>query len=77
MDAKFEQEVVVLKLKAAALNNRCQTVLAMADLLSEYAQLTNVQQKQIAVLTEKLKAYEDKSVDPAGKPIQGAAPAAS
>ena len=69
MDAKLEKELSVLALKAAGLNHRCQTVLSMADLLSEYAQLTNAQQKIIALMAEKLKAYGDKSVNPAGESV--------
>jgi len=69
MDAKLEKDISLLALKTAALNHRCQTVLAMADLLNEYAQLTSTQQKIIALMTEKLKAYEDKSVNPAGEPV--------
>lgn len=65
MDAALEKDITVTKLKAAALNNRAQSVLALAELVSEYAQLTTIQQKVIDTLVVKIKGYEDKSVEPA------------
>lgn len=69
MDASLEKDINVTKLKAAALNNRAQSVLAMADLVSEYAQLSTIQQKLIDAVVTKLKGYEDKSVEPASATV--------
>lgn len=72
MDATLEKEIAMLRLKAAGLNHRCQSILAMADLLSEYAQLTTAQQKQIDLLWGKVKLLPDearKGVNALGEPV--------
>lgn len=66
MDAKLEKDLALVGLRAANLNSRCQSVLALADMLNEANQLVAAQQRIIALLTEQLKAHETqpaKSVD--------------
>ena len=75
MDAILEKDLIATRMKAAALNHRTQSVLALAELLNEHLQLVNVQQKQIDALRAKLKGYEDKSVEPASPAVPAAPPA--
>jgi len=77
MDAQIEKELVVTRLKAAALNNRAESLLALAEIVNEYRQLTAIQQKQIDALQAKVKAYEDKSVEPVSPAIPSPAQAAT
>jgi hypothetical protein len=70
MDAALEKEIAVTKLKAAALNQRANTVLALAEMVSEYGQLTTILLKQSDTMHAKLKAYEEKSVEPASGAVQ-------
>ncbi len=83
MDATLEKEITVTKLKAAALNHRTESVLAVAELVNEYLQLTTIQQKQIEALQAKLKTCEEtlkvyeatqteKSAEPVGGPVSAA-----
>ena len=74
MDEKMEKDLAILAMKVAGLDNRCQLVLAMADLVNEYHMLAGAQQKIIKVLTERLNAYEAKSVNPVGESVQGTSP---
>lgn len=69
MDAAFEKDLMVTKLKAMSLNNRAQALLALAELVNEYAQLVAAQQKQADTLVQKIKSYEDKTVGPDGGPV--------
>jgi len=73
MDAKLEKEISAVALKAAGLNHRAQTLLAVADMLNEFAQLASAQQKQINALVAIVKSYEDKSANPASESVQGKA----
>jgi hypothetical protein len=77
MDAQIEKDILVTRLKAAALNNRADSLLAMAEVVNEYRQLTGIQQKQIDALQATIKAYEEKSVEPASPTISSPAPAAT
>lgn len=72
MDAAVEKEITVTKLKAAALNHRAQSVLALAELVSEYAQLTTIQQKQIDTLVN-----ENKSLEPVSRTVSNPTPEAT
>jgi hypothetical protein len=69
MDAALEKEITVTKMKAAALNHRAQSVLALAELVSEYVQLTTIQQKQIDAL-----ANENKTLEPISRAIPNPTP---
>ena len=69
MDAKLERDISTLDLKAAGLHHRAQMMLALADMVNEYVQLTVAQQKQIAALVLLARGYENKSVNPAGEPV--------
>lgn len=69
MDATLEKEITVTKLKAAALNHRAQSVLALAELVSEYTQLTLIQQKQIDALVN-----ENKTLEPVSRAIPSPTP---
>lgn len=71
MDTLLEKEISGLAIKAAGLTHRCQSVLVIADLLNEYVQLTNAQQKLITTMYVKLNQYEEKSADPIDKPVSG------
>jgi len=73
MDATLEKEIVALRLKAVGLNHRINGLLAITDIVNEYAQLTAAQQKQIDTLYAKVKEYESKRCDPdsSGESIQG------
>ena len=69
MDAVLEKEITVTKLKAVALNHRAQSVLALAELVSEYVQLTTIQQKQIDALLN-----ENKSLEPVSRAVPSPTP---
>ena len=73
MDATLEKEIVALRLKAVGLNHRVNGLLAITDIVNEYAQLTAAQQKQIDTLYAKVKEYEAKGrdSDSLGESIQG------
>jgi hypothetical protein len=75
MDANLEKDITVTHLKSAALIQRTKGVLALAELVAEYVQLTDIQQKQINALRAQIKAYEDKSVKLASQPVSAEAPA--
>jgi hypothetical protein len=77
MDAAFEKELSITRMKAAGLNHRTQSLIVVAELLSEYIQLVSAQQKQIDALAAKIKDYEDKSADSTGRAIPTAPPTTS
>ena len=74
MDAQLEKEIAGMRIKSAGLNQRCVTLIAAVDLLHEYVQLTSQQARLVENLCSKLKAYEDKSVEPAGGPVRETPP---
>lgn len=84
MDSAFEKEISVTKLKAAALNHRAQTALALAEIVNEYVQLAAIQNRQIDALQGELvrlraeyAAYEEKSAQPISPAVpEQASPAA-
>jgi hypothetical protein len=61
MDANFEKEFAVTQLKASALIQRTKSSLALAELLAEFVQLADIQQKQINWLRTKLRENEEKT----------------
>jgi hypothetical protein len=69
MDANLEKDITVTRLKSVALMQRTKSVLALAELVSEYVQLSDIQQKQINALRGIVKAYEEKSVEPASPAV--------
>jgi hypothetical protein len=69
MDPNLEKDITVTRLKSAALIQRTKGVLALAELVSEYVQLADIQQKQINALRGIVKAYEEKSVEPASPAV--------
>lgn len=77
MDAKLEKEITVTQLKAAALHHRSKVLVALVETISEFMQLTALQQEQIRQLCATVKAYEEKSVEPVGGTVPSTAPAAS
>lgn len=64
MNAALEKDLAVTKLKALALNHRAQTVLILSEIISEYAQLTTIQQKHIDALVN-----ENKTLEPVNRPV--------